>query len=226
MRMFVLICAAALWTSAVRACELALLLTVDVSGSIDPREYRVQMDGLAAGLRDGIVVESLIRQNASVALMQWTGAGRQHMSVPWVSVRNAAQAERLAQQVEEMPRQWKKFSTAIGDALLASARALKDVPQCKRKVVDVSGDGESNEGADVAAGRAALDDMGATVNAVVIETSDADLTAYFWENVITGSGAFVVTAAGFEDYPKRIREKLIREVAKQLANLPEPKGAL
>lgn len=226
MRMFVLICAAALWTSAARACELALLLTVDVSGSIDPREYRVQMDGLAAGLRDGIVVDSLIRQNASVALMQWTGEGRQHMSVPWVSVRNAAQAEQLAQQVEEMPRQWDKFSTAIGDALLASARALEDVPQCKRKVVDVSGDGESNEGADVAAGRAALDDMGATVNAVVIETSDADLTAYFWENVITGSGAFVVTAAGFEDYPKRIREKLIREVAKQLAALPESRDAL
>ncbi|MBO9400321.1 DUF1194 domain-containing protein [Shimia sp. R9_3] len=209
-----------------RACDLALLLTVDVSGSIDAKEYRVQMDGLAAALRDGIVVEALIDQRASVSLMQWTGEGRQHVSVPWTEVTSAEQAEALAIAVEEMPRQWSQYSTAIGDALLASAELIETAPDCKRKVVDVSGDGISNEGPLVEYGRKRLAGQGVTVNAVVIETDDTDLTGYFWENVITGPGAFVVTAAGFEEYPLRIRQKLIREVAKQVAEGPEVERSL
>ncbi len=42
----------------VQACELALLLAVDVSGSVDATEYDIQMSGLSAGLRDGVVVEA------------------------------------------------------------------------------------------------------------------------------------------------------------------------
>ena len=56
-----------------------------------------------------------------------------------------------------------------------------------------------------------------TVNALAIEENEADLTAYFWENLIRGEGAFVVTANRFEDYPDRIRQKLIRETTAQLS---------
>ena len=55
------------------ACDLALALAVDVSGSVDSTEYRIQMDGLAAGLRDPIVSEALVRGQARVMLVQWTG---------------------------------------------------------------------------------------------------------------------------------------------------------
>lgn len=58
------------------------------------------------------------------------------------------------------------------------------------------------------------------MNAIAIEQSEPDLTAYFYENVIRGDGAFVVTAASFDDYPARIRKKLVREVARQTAALP------
>ncbi|WP_424979771.1 DUF1194 domain-containing protein [Leisingera sp. S232] len=58
-----------------------------------------------------------------------------------------------------------------------------------------------------------------TVNAIAIEQSEPDLTAYFFENVIRGDGAFVVTAASFEDYPSRIRKKLVREIARKTALL-------
>ena len=34
-----------------------------------------------------------------------------------------------------------------------------------------------------------------------------------------GEGAFVVTANGFEEYPERIRRKLIRETTLQLSEL-------
>ncbi|WP_243694281.1 DUF1194 domain-containing protein [Shimia isoporae] len=200
------------------ACDIALLLAVDVSGSVDAQEYRIQMDGLAAGLRDGVVVEALIKAEAAVALMQWTGERRQQVSVPWTRVRNTIEAEALAVAVEQMPRAWTKYSTAIGDALWRGADLIEQAPECRRKVIDVSGDGVSNEGIEPSEGRSRLDNLGVTVNALVIETDEADLTGYFWENVITGSGAFVVTANGFADYPARIRQKLIREVAEQFAD--------
>ncbi|CUH54295.1 DUF1194 domain-containing protein [Shimia marina] len=202
-----------------RACELALLLAVDVSGSIDAAEYRLQMDGLALALRDGIVVEALVEQRAAVALMQWTGAGRQFIGAPWTSITSSEQAEDFADQVTAMPRRWHQYSTAIGDALVAADHAFENGPECRRRVVDVSSDGISNEGTVIQEGRRALRARGVTVNALVIETDDSDLTGYFWENVITGSGAFVVTSNGFEEYSERIRQKLVREVAKQLAEL-------
>jgi Ca-activated chloride channel family protein len=43
------------------------------------------------------------------------------------------------------------------------------------------------------------------------------LTEYFWENVILGDGAFVITANSYEEYPARMRRKLLREVTKQIS---------
>ncbi len=214
--LFLLLCAQA---PMARACDLALLLAVDVSGSVDASEYDIQMGGLAAGLRDGIVVEALIKAEAAVAVMQWTGADRQVMSVPWMRVRNGAEAAALAAAVDAAPRGWRRYSTAIGDALTRAAQEFEAGPACRRMVLDVSGDGPSNEGSAPHEGRKRLGRMGVTVNGLVIETDEEDLTGYYWENVITGPGAFVVTANGFEEYPKRIRQKLVREVAQQLSAL-------
>lgn len=95
-----------------------------------------------------------------------------------------------------------------------------EVPECRRRVIDISGDGVSNEGRPPESFRAALRAAEATINAVVIETDGKDLRGYFWEYVIHGEGAFVVTASGFEQYAARIREKLIREVADQIGTGP------
>lgn len=203
--------------STAAACELALLLAVDVSGSVSREEYRIQMDGLGAALRDGIVSEALIKAKAQVSLVQWTGESRQATSIPWQQIETFEDIEALVAKVETEPRVWRNYSTAIGQALEYSMNAFFQVPECRRKVIDVSGDGVSNEGIAPANLRADLLAANITVNALVIETDDTDLTGYFWENVIVGGGAFVVTANGFEDYPAKIRRKLVREASKQLA---------
>ena len=202
------------------ACDLALALAVDVSGSVDDREYGIQMRGLAAGLRNGIVVDALIDQQAVVTLIQWTGASRQRQTIPWVQIRNAADVLSLADRIETDPRVWRNYSTAIGEALSVAYNAFSDVPQCRRKVIDVSGDGVSNEGIGPREVHSSLRAANITVNALAIETDDADLTAWFFENLIIGEGAFVITANGFEDYPAQIRRKLQRETTRQLSALP------
>lgn len=199
------------------ACDLALALAVDVSGSVDSSEYRIQMDGLAAGLRDPAVSEALVRGQARLMLVQWTGASRQRITIPWTRIDGFDAVDAFAEQVATDPRVWRNFSTAIGEALEMTVNSFLDVPDCKRRLIDISGDGVSNEGIEPTEIHDLLRRQGITVNAIAIEESEPDLTAYFYENVIVGEGAFVVSAAGFEDYPERIRKKLLREVTRQTA---------
>jgi hypothetical protein len=100
------------------ACEIALVLAVDVSGSVDAKEYDLQMRGLALALRDGAVSEALVSSRAQVALVQWTGSSRQQVALPWREIRSFADTEALAVAVTEAPRAWRHFSTAIGAARL------------------------------------------------------------------------------------------------------------
>ncbi|WP_282120114.1 DUF1194 domain-containing protein [Ruegeria atlantica] len=201
------------------ACDLALALAVDVSGSVDSTEYRIQMDGLAAGLRDPIVSEALVRGKARVMLVQWTGSSRQMVTVPWTHIDSFEAIDQFAAKVANDPRVWRNFSTAIGEALESTMSYFDTVSDCKRHLIDISGDGVSNEGVEPSDVHRILRTRGVTVNAIAIEESEPDLTAYFFENVIVGEGAFVVSASGFADYPERIRKKLLREVTQQTADL-------
>ncbi|MEP1585778.1 MAG: DUF1194 domain-containing protein [Tateyamaria sp.] len=215
LRLPILTCACFAPTT-VFACELALLLAVDVSGSVDPQEYRIQMDGLATALRDRIVADALVEQQAEVALIQWTGSSRQRQTVAWTSMHDHADVLALADTIENDTRIWRNFSTAIGEALQVARSAFVPVSYCARHVIDVSGDGISNEGIEPKTQHAGLRAAEITVNAIAIETDKTDLTGYFFENLITGPGAFVVTANGFADYPEQIKRKLQRETTRQV----------
>ena len=125
----------------------------------------------------------------------------------------------LADSIENELRRWRNFSTAIGEAVALSIAAFDAVPECERRVIDVSGDGLSNEGITPDLMRPKLKEKGIILNALAIETDKVDLTAYFYESLISGEGAFVITANGFEDYPEQIRRKLQRETTKQLSLL-------
>lgn len=209
-----------------RACEVALVLAVDVSGSVDNDEYHIQMQGLADGLRDGSVSEALVAGEAALSVIHWTGSSRQAVAVPWAQVDSFEALEVFAAQVERAPRVWRNFSTAIGEALAYSLDHFAGAPDCKRRIIDISGDGSSNEGISPHAIHRNLRQAGIVVNALVIEGAEANMTEYFWENVITGPGAFVITASSYADYPDRMRRKLRQEVAKQVSQrkLPASRG--
>ena len=209
-----LVAAGAILSTPLRACDVALALTVDVSGSVDPREYRLQMDGLARALDDGDVREALKSAEAQVAVMQWSGSNRQKVVTPWSSAATDADIDRLVEALKTTPRAYRHFSTAIGDAILAAAVLHVQIAgRCARAVIDVSGDGRSNEGATLADMRRSLAGTAITVNGLAIEKDDTDLSTYYREEMITGPGAFVVAASDFDDYARAIRRKLLREIA-------------
>lgn len=206
---------------AASACDIALMLAVDVSGSVDGREYRIQMDGLAAGLTDRNVLAALVASEAQIALMQWTGTGRQTVVINWTQIKTPDDVYAFAFEVSTVPRLWRDFSTAIGEAMALALPYFALVDECERHVIDISGDGISNEGQAPRDIWPALAEAGVTVNALVIQGAGFNLSEWFETDVITGPGAFAVTANSFDEYPEQIIRKLFRELTTPISVLHE-----
>lgn len=202
-----------------KACAIALLLAVDVSGSVDAGEYRLQMQGLADALRSRDIADALIGGQAEIGLTQWSGEGRQHFSIPWRRIESQEALARFAGAVAAAPRAWRNFSTGVGEALAFGADRMAELPRpCRRWVIDVSGDGPNNEGAAPETVHPRLAAADVTVNGLAIEGAEPGLTAYYRASVIRGPDAFVITANGFADYPRAIRLKLERELLMPVAS--------
>ena len=210
-----------------RACAVALVLAMDVSGSVDSKEYALQMNGLSDALGDPLVSEALVSAKALVTLVQWSGRSRQQVSIPWTAIATRKDVIALRTRVVEVERAYRNYATAIGEVLDRAIDLLKAAPyRCDRRVIDVSGDGKSNEGKRPVHTRARLDLEGITVNGLAIRGSEPDIVPYFRERVIHGPNAFLEIADGYGDYPRAIRRKLISELAQRVADIPlEPTRA-
>lgn len=199
--------------SQARACDTALLLSVDVSNSIDVAEYHLQTDGLADALRDPEIVEAMVQGQVALAVVQWSGVDRQVLSIPWRRMFGPADVAAFSDLARGMDRAFVLSDTAPAEAILFSLAQFAQVPDCKRHIIDVSGDGTANAGADVRAMRAQAERQGVTINGIAIESLGRAITNFFERAIITRDG-FVITAHGYRDYPDAIRRKILREVAR------------
>ncbi len=198
---------------AASACDTALVLTIDVSNSVDTAEYRLQVDGLADALRDPEIVETMIQGQTAIAVVQWSGQDRQELTIPWLRIRTALDAEYLANQSRLMQRAFVLSDTAPAEAIYFSLQLFDDVPDCERRVIDISGDGTPNGGTDVRAARNAAERAGVTINGIAIESMGLAITNFYRSAVITRNG-FVITARTHREYPSSIRAKILRELSK------------
>lgn len=225
-RQAVLCLVLALPLPAAAACRQALALGLDVSGSVDGGEYRMQLDGLAAALRDPRVAAALLAMPGApvrLAVFEWSGPGYQRTLADWTELGDAATIDRLAAGLNETARAPAPPGTALGAAMEFGAALLSRQPRCWKRTLDISGDGRHNTGPHPRAVRDRLAAQGLTVNALAIgadaprstdtrQEEIAALSAYFRAWVITGPGAFVETAIGFEDYRAAMTRKLLREL--------------
>lgn len=200
------------------ACETALLLAVDVSGSISTEEYALQMQGLADALQDPDIIAALVGGQDRVALEHWSGTRKQRMSLTWQVLRSEADVTALSDAIRRIKRPQDHTDTAIGEALYVALAQFADVPDCTRHVIDISGDGAENSGMSLPSARSAVEAAHVTLNAIAIEQDESanNLTGYFRRFVITPDG-FVVTSHGLSDYPRAIHDKLLRELTKAVS---------
>ena len=198
------------------AVDLALVLAVDSSSSVDYDEFNLQMLGLAKAFRDESVqnaIELGAPNGMAVTLVLWSGSGEQRQAFAWTTAYGPAGAERLAELIDRTPRLISGGGTAISDAIDFSIRLLlSGGVVATRRVIDVSGDGRDNMGAIGVPATLRAVATGITVNGLAILNEDPLLDFYYQVNVIGGASAFMVVADDYEDFAEAIRIKLISEI--------------
>lgn len=230
MKAFVLAAAFTLVTgpaSAQDVCRQALALGLDVSGSVDAREYRLQVDGVAAALGSTAVRAALLeRVETPVELLvyEWSGPNDQQLLLPWTRITSPQSLDAAIEKLNAIERRADATpGTALGVAMMRGSQYLAQRSHCWRQTLDISGDGKSNLGPRPRSTKPKLATTGITINALVIGADDpaigdirqgeiGELSAYFNAEVILGADAFVEVALGFEGYAEAMERKLLREL--------------
>lgn len=199
---------------------------MDASASVDAGEHRLQLDGLADALSDPDVVQAIEAVGGIwVTSFEWSGRYKQYTQLDWQHLSDTASAAAAARTLRRSPRGFTEFPTALGYALGFASVRMKKAPQaCRRKVIDVAGDGINNEGFGPQSAYNAFDFQDITVNGLVIASADVAPLHYYKTHVIRGPGAFVEEASGYQDYAAAMKRKLLREIFGSGYALLEPAG--
>lgn len=203
--------------------DLALVLAVDISNSMDPEEQELQRNGFVEAMRSPQVHEA-IRGGAlgriAVVYMEWAGLGRHHVVVPWTVVESGEDAAAFAARLAEAPIR-RGPRTSISGAIEVSIGLLeRSGVEPIRRVIDISGDGANNQGRVVTEARDDALDRGITINGLPIMLKRPtgywdmiNLDIYYRDCVIGGPGAFMIPIRERQNFAEAIRTKIIREIA-------------
>jgi len=203
------------------ALELSLLL--DVSGSVDASEFALQRDGYVNAF-NSVAVQNAIAGLAplggiAVNMIVWSGAAQQTQVIGWTQLDSAADSTAFATAVSGIARTY-SGQTAPGSAInFANPLFFNNDYTGTRLVIDVSGDGSENEGANTAAARTAAVNAGITINGLPI--GDASLAAWYAANIQGGANSFTLPVSNFAGFNQAIQQKLVAEIT----NTPVPEPA-
>ncbi len=218
--------AAALATDAVartdRTVHLQLVLAVDTSASVDQDRFELQRDGYAAAFR-AIEVQRAVSGGRSggiaVCMTHWMGRRENVVVHEWTRLSDASECNAFAAAIASGRRRFDDGQTSISGAI-RFARALYDI--CPfggddgvepRRVIDISGDGQQNEGRYPNEARDETVARGITINGLPILALEGGLDRHYRHFVIGGTGAFMIAASTYEDFADAIRRKLVREIS-------------
>ena len=206
--------------------DLELVLLADATGSIDQAELLFQRRGYAEAMQSSEVLSAIATGfdgKIAVTYVEWAAATSQDVVVPWMVIDGAASAAAFAEMLMAAPRR-AYGRNAIGSALAYGVELLEsNVHEGFRRVIDLSADSANSwNGLTIAEGRAlaAANDIVVNGLAVLCRSADCsgrpvryDLEKTFAQRIITGPGAFVVTADDGPSFADAVRKKLVLEIA-------------
>ena len=221
--------------------DTALIVSVDVSNSVDSDRYKLQMEGIAKALEDPGVIEAIAGgPNGGILFAMVTWSDRPNFTLPWVRIGNKADALALAQRVRKLPLQGGEFTCMTRMLRSVNDKIVPQIPaKALRVVIDVSGDGPDNCNADepIEKVRDELVANGVTINglpileganaggaggpaaaAIVPNASAASqmptgLEDWYKTHVQGGPSSFVLAANGYGDFARAIRQKFVIEIS-------------
>ncbi len=223
--------------------DTALILSVDVSQSVDDERYKLQMEGIAKAIEDPEVVAAITsgpQGGILIAMVTW--ADQSDLALDWKRIGSQADATAVAALVRSLPRKGGEFTCLARMLHSVSINIIPNIPApATRVVVDISGDGIDNcsNKVDIHTERDAVLATGAIINGLPIITSetvvgsgayrapgfglqelsnqpDLDRTTldqWFSDHIIGGESAFVIAAHGYDDFGRAFRRKFVTEVS-------------
>jgi hypothetical protein len=204
--------------------DVALVIAVDVSFSLDPEEQALQRDGYVQALTSREFMRAL-REGANgkiaITYFEWAGEFDQKIVMPWRLIEGPESADSVAAEIAAAP--YRRASRTSISGGLAFAKPLFDHSGYRglRRVIDVSGDGANNSGPLVVPTRDDVLAAGITINGLPIMlkrplrgTMDIEnLDVYYEDCVIGGPGAFVVPIHERKQFIEATRTKLVLEIS-------------
>lgn len=204
--------------------SLELALLVDVSGSVDSGEYNLQRQGYVNAFNDATIQSAIASFAGGIAVtyIEWSGAAQQAVRVGWTQITTAAESSAFATAIGAAARAF-SGQTAPGSAInFVTPTFASNSFEGARWVIDVSGDGEQNDGANTAAARDAFlaptAGVSKAINGLPIG-GGTSLSNWYNANVVGGTNSFLIAAASFADFDTAVKQKIGREITNQT---PEP----
>jgi hypothetical protein len=214
------------------AVDTALIVSVDVSNSVDDARYKLQMEGIAKALEDPGVIQAITGgSNGGILFSMVTWADKPALVLPWMRIASKADALAAAKRVRTLPHQGGEFTCMTRMLRSANDKIVPQIPaKAARIVIDVSGDGPDNCNADepIEKVRDELVSNGVTINGlpILLDTPEDSamlpkavpggphpLEQWYREHVMAGPGSFVLAAQGYADFERAIRQKFVIEVS-------------
>jgi hypothetical protein len=204
--------------------DLELVLAIDVSGSIDAEEAKLQRDGYMQAFLDPMVmraIQSGERRAIAVAYVEWASYNQRRIVVDWTMIKDESSSRAFVDELARNPPII-GMSTSISGAIEYGLAMFGKGFKGQRRVIDISGDGPNNSGGMVTFARDRAIASGVTINGLPVLNDRPnrmnfptlpDLDLYYEGCVIGGPGAFVVVAQDFVNFAQAIRQKLILEIA-------------
>ena len=203
--------------------DVALVIAVDVSSSMEGDEQGLQREGFVEAFRSSLVHEAIengLHGRIAVTYVEWSGVKDQRVLVPWTVIDSPERAISFANHLSYQPIR-QAGMTSISGIVDHSRRLFEQLGGAPvRRVIDISGDGHNNDGRHVIYARDEAVADGIVINGLPImfmrtfgTTGLEDLDLYFKECVIGGEGAFVLPLHDPTQFAMVIRTKIVREIA-------------
>jgi hypothetical protein len=203
---------------------MQLILAADVSGSVNSTRYKIQQDGYVEALGDSRmlkVIRELDPPVLAVTFIAW--AREQAVMVPWMRVQDAKSMDLFRSRLKDAQRPQIGINTLISRALLFCDRLFDREFTGGRKIIDVSGDGDDNQGiVDLREVRDALVAKGVVINGLPIIVKPPEyifppqppegLDVYYRNYIVGGEGHVTIDSIGFGNFKQAILQKLLLEI--------------
>jgi len=205
--------------------DLELVLAIDVSGSVDQEEARLQREGYLTALESPAVLQAIkggIFGRIAVIYIEWAGSEHALTVNPWALIDGPEAVRAFNARLQTMPPTRGMYTSITTAIEYAMPMFDNNGFEGTRRVIDISGDGPNNIGGLITVARDRAVAKGITINGLPIMNdrrtgygmpSMPNLDLYYQECVIGGSRAFLIVADTFESFADAIRRKLLLEIA-------------